>query len=137
MEKATESKLSFLNFRISKSKFEVDNTYGKKLNIEMNASGELNKAEKQFHLLLQVKVKDDKGGLSIEIDAHADYKLDGDLDDPKFNNYMYLNAPAILFPHIRAYIVSLTALSGISPVTLPLVNISGMKDILMKQTELL
>ncbi len=104
------------------------------MSIGLDASGEINKAEGKFHLKLNVHVSDEDRGLSVEVDACADYLIDGDVEDPKFSNFLYLNAPAILFPYIRAYISALTALSGIPPVTLPPVNISGMKEVLQKKT---
>ena len=49
-------------------------------------------------------------------------------DSDKLSRFLYLNAPAIMFPYLRAYISSLTALSGINPITLPTLNLSGLKS---------
>lgn len=104
------------------------------MNIGLEASGEIKRDESKFHLKLNVQVSDENEGLTVEVDAYADYKLEGDIEDPRYSDFLYLNAPAILFPYIRAYISALTALSGIPALTLPPVNISGMKEILQKQT---
>ncbi|MGV8090768.1 MAG: protein-export chaperone SecB [Mangrovibacterium sp.] len=134
MEEAKDSRLSFTGFRIKRSVIDIKGPIGKKMNIGLEASGEIKKSENKFHLKLNVHVSDENEGLTVEVDAYADYKLDGDIEDPKYSDFLYLNAPAILFPYIRAYISALTALSGIPAVTLPPVNISGMKEILQKQT---
>jgi preprotein translocase subunit SecB len=61
------------------------------------------------------------------------FKFTGDFDEVK--NFLYLNAPAILFPYLRAYISTLTTLSGLDTYTLPTMNLSSLKDELEKSIE--
>ena len=50
------------------------------------------------------------------------FEFDEDLTNKQL--FFSQNAPAILFPYIRAYISALTALSGIPTITLPTLNLS-------------
>ena len=50
------------------------------------------------------------------------------------NQYFYTNAPAILFPYIRAYISTLTNLSGYKPINLPTLNLTSLREDLEKNT---
>ena len=67
------------------------------------------------------------------MDTFADFNIDTDvIEDTGYKNFIFTNAPAILFPYVRSYITSLTSLSGIKPVQLPILNISNLKDSLEK-----
>src|ERR1035437_3296965 len=114
MEKAQESLLSFSGFLITHSKIDIKGPVGNKMDIKLDATGEIRKEEKIFHLTLNVSLSDDRENLFVEVIAETDFKLgSGEIDEPDFSNYLYLNAPAIIFPYVRAYITSLTSLSGI------------------------
>jgi preprotein translocase subunit SecB len=133
-----DSLLSFNGFKITSSSIDFKGPIGQNMNFGIDASGEINKNTNVFHLVLNVEVTDDKNGLLIKVNATADYKIVGaDIDDPSFNNYLFLNAPAILFPYIRAYITALTALSGGDPITIPPLNISGLKESLKEHTQII
>lgn len=135
MENAKESQLSFSGFLITHSNIEIKGIVGKNMSINLDASGEINKSDGVFHLGLTVTVNDDLEALKVDVKAESDFKItEGSIDDPSFSNYLFLNAPAILFPYIRAYITSLTGLSGITPIIIPPINIVGLKDKLKEQT---
>lgn len=135
MENAKESLLSFSGFLITHSRIDIKGIVGNKMNISLDASGEIRKEEEIFHLALKVSVVDDLEKMFVEVKAETDFRIGGgDIDDPAFSNYLYLNAPAIIFPYVRAYITSLTGLSGIPPVIIPPINISGLKEKLQEHT---
>ncbi len=90
---------------------------------------ELFKDEKKFILLLGISVSDKKKFFNMDIEAEATFEYDN-MDDDKLEKFLIMNAPALLFPYIRAYISNITALSGISTVLLPTLNMTGLSDIL-------
>ena len=47
------------------------------------------------------------------------------------------NAPAILFPYIRAYISNITALGGIAPIILPTLNLESVGKTLKDELEII
>lgn len=51
------------------------------------------------------------------------------------SEYFYTNAPAIIFPYIRAYISSLTALSGMEAINLPPLMLGGLREELFQNTK--
>ena len=58
----------------------------------------------------------------------ADFKedeFDRDLTDEQRNSFFDVNAPAILLPFVRAYISSLTSLSGFNHIILPTINFAA------------
>lgn len=120
------SQFQFKGFQIKKSLIDINNNDDLDLSIQFKPSGILNKKDSTFILNLGVAIKDsDK--LNIEILSESFFKY-SNIDDDKLSNFLYLNAPAIMFPYLRAYISSLTALSGINPITLPTLNLSGLKS---------
>ncbi|WP_222708016.1 protein-export chaperone SecB [Algibacter pacificus] len=51
------------------------------------------------------------------------FKLDKDISEEfKLSDFPKINAPAIAFPYLRAYISNLTLQSGFEPVMLPSIN---------------
>ena len=48
--------------------------------------------------------------------------------------YFYINAPAIIFPYVRAYIAALTSLSGFETINLPPINVGVLKEELKSNT---
>ena len=136
MENAQNSAMSFDGFSINRSLIKINGEIGQDMHIEFDPSGEINKVDQVFRLFLNVRITEKQEGVLIEVDASANFNIHkGDISDPGFENYLFLNAPAILFPYIRAYITSLTALSGISPIILPTVNLTGLKDHLKQNTK--
>jgi preprotein translocase subunit SecB len=129
------SKFQFQGFIISRSLIERnDNEPTRKLSIGFKPQGVINKEDGVFQLHLGVKIDDEKKSLNIEIDATANFKFDTKLDKDSLSQFFYLNAPALLFPYIRAYIGTLTNLSGFEPINLPTLNISSLAEELKRNT---
>lgn len=92
------------------------------LHIDIDPEGStLDKEEHLLVLRMNTQVYSDKREVDIKVSlvAHFEYQSvqPGDLD-----KYIAYNAPAIIFPYVRAYISSLTGLSGVSPIILPTLN---------------
>ena len=62
----------------------------------------------------------------------ADYTFNKKESLENRNNIFYINAPALLFPYIRAYISTLTNLSRLESINLPTLNMSGLGEDLKK-----
>lgn len=130
-----ESKFQFKGFLIKRSLIELkEGLPSPKFSIRFNPKGIINPFESTFHLTLGVVIEDENKKLLIEIEAVADYLFDNAFDKETLNKLFYINAPALLFPYIRAYISTLTNLSGIKPITLPTLNLSVLGDELQKNT---
>ena len=79
------------------------------------------KEEKIFGIGFEIEIKDKKFDLSLE--AVFMFKLDANISEEfKLSDFPKINAPAIAFPYLRAYISNLTLQSGFEPVMLPSIN---------------
>ncbi|MDY4753237.1 MAG: protein-export chaperone SecB [Prevotella sp.] len=54
-------------------------------------------------------------------------------------NFICINAPAIIFPYIRAYVSTLTSLSGIPTIIMPTINMESvgrqLREIIQKEMD--
>ena len=127
METIKKSEFSFRDFLISKSDFyrkpvdKEQNTY----DISIVPSGIIHEKDKVFQLNLEVEVTEKNDRFKAIVIIIGFFEFTEVLDENQLTNYFYTNAPAILFPYVRAYIASLTALSGMETVNLPPINMSA------------
>lgn len=130
MEEIKKSNFKFSKYIIKKVNLHFSgNSSSKNIKLGFSPSGEVFKDEKKFILLLEISVSDKKKSFNMDIEAEATFEYDN-MDDDKLEKFLIMNAPALLFPYIRAYISNITALSGISTVLLPTLNMTGLSDIL-------
>ena len=136
MSEAIQSAFQFVKYNIKRSVIDrkADGNF-KSLNVGFNPKGVYNRNEKSFELFLGVRIQDEEEKLFIEVDSIAYYKIEAAVEEEKIlKNFFYINAPAILFPYVRAYIASLTTLSGMSPIHLPTLNLTSLAPELEKNT---
>lgn len=130
------SGFQFKGFKIRKSVINLIDNNDLDLSIVFKPSGILDKSKSSFLLKLIVEIKSSSSDFSVEVNAEGLFTY-SNMDDEKLSSLLYLNAPAILFPYLRAYVSSLTALSGINPITLPTLNLSGLKEQLEENTKVI
>ena len=120
------AKFRFKGFSIQKSLIEIkgDLNPNNKIDVEFKQTSSVNESESKYMHVLGVSIKDKEGKLNIEVEANGFFEFDKELDEDARSKFFNVNAPAILFPYVRAYITTLTSLSGISPVILPTLNLS-------------
>ena len=121
------AKFRFGGYNIVDSKISYDpsENISKNLEVELTQSHGVNLDENKFKLELGVTITDKEGLLNIEINCLGFFEFDSDLSPNERESFFNINAPAIVFPYLRAYITTLTALSGMNnPVILPTINLS-------------
>lgn len=130
-----DSKFQFKGFTIVRSLIERnEKESSKKLSLGFSPKGFINKDEATFQLHLGVKIEDENKSFNIEIEAIAYYTFENKEGLENLGKFFYINAPALLFPYIRAYISTLTNLSGFEPINLPTLNMTRLGDDLKKNT---
>jgi len=131
MNKPEVSKFQFANFVVQESHFLVVERGDYEFRFEFAPAGKVYPSLNQFELYLDLSVREKNDLLSIEIKtvSYFTYEEEGSLAENKF---FTVNAPAIVYPYIRAYIATLTAQSGIGTVTMPSMNLTPLGDILKK-----
>ncbi len=136
MEKESGAKFQFKNYFINHSLLELKKgDVSENINISFNPKGLINKNKSFFQLQLMVNIEDENKIINVEINAIANFLFDRKIEENQLNNYFYTNAPALLFPYIRAYISNLTTLSGAQPIILPTLNLSNLREDLKNNTK--
>ncbi|MNY30930.1 preprotein translocase subunit SecB [compost metagenome] len=128
------SPFRFLDFIIAEFKITRSPDYENngEIEISIDPSGVFIKNENSFQLTLDVNISDDSDGFNIDVKAIGffEFKLLEGETEVNPSTYFYTNAPAIVFPYIRAYVSSVSALSGLETVNLPVMNLSKLKEVL-------
>lgn len=74
-----------------------------------------------FKIVFNLKINDSEYDLNIE--AMFNFKTDEEItEDFKNSHFPKINAPAIAYPYLRAYVSNLTLQSGVTPIMLPTIN---------------
>ena len=132
------SKFQFKGYRINRSLIELDeNSNFENLKIWFAVSGLVKRVENLFILNLSVKIKNDESNLKIEVDTIANFLFEKVENIDDISSFFYNNSSAILFPYIRAYISTLTNLSGNRSITLPTMNLTNLADELRANTTII
>ena len=106
----------------------------KKFDLQINPSAIIHDKTKIFELILKVFVSEKSERFKAHVEAHGFFSYKDVSEDPKLKDLFYFNAPAIIYPYIRAYISSLTALSGMEAITIPVLIMGGLKKELEENT---
>lgn len=131
-----KASIQFLKFLVRESHISFNEIGEYKIALDFNAHAVVEQSVTKYHLFIQTKVKEDDDKFNIDVVAEAIFDYDGEIaiDDLK-NGLFTKNAPAIVFPYIRAYIASLTALSGVPTLSLPTLNLTKLGEDLMNNIE--
>lgn len=121
------AKFRFKQYQIVKSNIEIKNpsTISDRLEISINKSEAINQDEHKYRLTFGVSVSDENKSLLIDILCHGFFDFEEDITDDEKKVFFNTSAPAILFPYIRAYISTLTTLSGVRGIILPTINLTA------------
>lgn len=121
------AKFRFLNYQIHSSSINIHNAESadKDLQIDIKKSNKEEETNNLYSLFFEIIIKDKNGSLDIYINIEGKFEFNQDLADSEKESFFNINAPAILFPYVRAYISTLTSLSGINPIILPTINLSN------------
>lgn len=117
----------FIGYKIVESsiKYNPDLSNIENLCVNIKNTTGINEDELKLSLELELEVKNESNDLNVVVKAIGIFEFDSNLSDNHKEIFFNSSAPSILFPYIRAYITSLTALSGIQPIILPTINLSG------------
>ena len=111
-----------------------------RLRIEINPKGSHLLKEKNL-LVLRMNCRvysepEESKDLEVKVDIVAHFEYEG-MSEEEIGVYLSMNAPAIVFPYVRAYISSLTGLSGIAPLVLPTLNMRKFGSMLQRELGLI
>ncbi len=120
------AKFRFLGYKITDSQIHIDadKEVSKGCDVTFEKTAGVNDAERRMRLLLIARIDSQNKAMHIEVKAEGYFEFEQNITEEEQKIFFNTSAPAILFPYVRAYIGSLTALSGVSPVVLPTLNLS-------------
>jgi len=94
--------------------------------VDFKPLGTLNYRNGKFALELIVKINDPKGNIEIEIKALGKFTFQN-IERANLSKLLSINSPALMYPYVRAFVSTITSVSGISPVLMPTMNLSALK----------
>lgn len=133
MSDLEKSSFRFVNFIVRESHIVLNSQGEFQINVNFNPKGYIFKALNQFHLELAVTITEQSERFHVNLVSIGVFEFDegADLEAYK-SSFFTLNAPAIIYPYIRAYVSTLTTQSGVFNVTLPTYNLTALADSLKK-----
>ncbi len=136
MSETKSADFQFQGFVIEQSIIELrDSARERELDIKLAPSGVIDNKNKIFKLKLGLEINEPGDEIYLKIVAVGSYVFNEEIEEKMLDSFFYLNAPAILFPYLRAYISTLTTLSGIPSVNLPTLNLTGFRAELKANTK--
>lgn len=126
-----KSDLSFINFVVPRFVFEKSPFEDSENSFEINPQAVIIRSSNQFHINVEIEIVDSKNEFNLKMLCIGVFKYNTE-DEKTLLDFMSINGPAIVFPYIRSFISSYTALSGFDTITLPTLNLSGHKEKLIQ-----
>lgn len=125
-----KSKFQFLGYQITESiiKIAEDIDVSDNINVNFEQTIGVDEGDHKMRLTMTAVVTDANNALDVKVTSNGYFQFDSDIDDNMKEVFFCVNAPAILFPYIRAYITALSSLSGVAPIIIPTLNLSVRKN---------
>jgi preprotein translocase subunit secB len=132
-EKIEKARFRFVEYLFQETSIKLTGEdIGDDVEFGIEPNGIFEEDNKMFILTLNVLVKDKKSSLEVKMTVTGKFEYETN-DIQELVPYLGFNAPAIMFPYIRAYITNITALGGMSPIILPTLNMESVgKELLDK-----
>lgn len=127
-----KSDFRFEGYRIYRSSINVKEEGSPDEGYEINIAPSGLKNKDKFDLTLDINIKDKKEIVDISMSVVGTFYFREDIDIKLLPTFFAINAPAILFPYVRAYISLLSSLSGIDAILLPTLNLSSLGEELLQ-----
>ena len=107
-----------------------------KIKIDFDANATVKQSVNKYHLIIETIISEAEGKLNIRVVSESIFDYDNEISIEELKAGLFTkNAPAIVFPYIRAYIASLTAISGVPTLNLPTLNLTKLgEQVLDKMT---
>jgi len=128
------AKIKFLNLQVTDVKLKVD-TFDQYSTDEIesgpfNIDCQFSETEsKLFGISFEINLKNKNQDFELRVKAIAHFECDENINQEFMqSDFVFINAPAIAFPYLRAFISNITLNSGYNPVILPAFNFVAMAN---------
>lgn len=131
----TPAAFSFQSYQVNKFSYTNPQTEEQSINIEFQLSGVLKSTENIYLLTIEFNATyGDEGKVFSNIVSEGIFKFTEPVQIDSIPEYFYANSIAILFPYLRAFITTLTAVANIKPLILPTLNLGSLAKPLKDNT---
>lgn len=139
MNGATRAAFTFEQFRIAQFSFTEFNVAEAGLKGHFDPYGLYQASDGNFAMRLDFAAQTESDEKEvIKLSFLAQFRFQGvvpaTLED--IPPYFYGNAIAIVFPYLRAFVTTLTAQANLTPLILPVFNLTGLEPVFRQQTTL-
>lgn len=114
---------------VTKCRFELfsDSSKLTKLTPQLQTTSKYSTSKKEVNVFISLKVKGfDESTASelfeLEVNTFAQFVGDQNCQEKDLQNFAKANAPAIVFPFVRASVANLCFAANTPPITLPIIN---------------
>lgn len=119
-----QNAINFLGFNVTNVVFERPHGLNQgefQINIEHIA--QINPSDKNlFQAVFIVTVTDSEKKFNLQVKAVADFQIIGEIEENIYTSFINVNAPAIAYPYLRAFVSNIILQAGMAPIILPPVN---------------
>ena len=132
----SKATIQFLKFFVKESYISFNEIGEYKIKIDFDANATVKQSVNKYHLIIETIISEAEGKLNIRVVSELIFDYDNEISIEELKAGLFTkNAPAIVFPYIRAYIASLTAISGVPTLNLPTLNLTKLgEQVLDKMT---
>lgn len=138
MLEAQKGTFSLVNYKINKFSLSEPSDENVGLSVLFAPKGSYYKSKSLYILQFNFSVTHGENIKTEFITAsiEATFRFDSDVKTGEnIPNYFYTNCIAIVFPYLRSFITTLTAVSNIKPLILPLLNLGFLEPELKQNTQ--
>lgn len=121
---STQNTLSFQGFNVTNVVLErpFGFTTGE-FSINIEHLVQVNTANKNLFQIVYIVTLNDKDKLfNLQVKAVADFQIIGEIGSVIYESFINVNAPAIAYPYLRAFVSNLVLQAGMNPIIMPPVN---------------
>lgn len=130
--------IQFQDFKVTESIIKYRESGKFDINIEFNPKAVVYESETKFVLDLDVQIIEENEKFLINLATVSTFTYDKSIPLENYINSLFIiNAPAIVFPYLRAFISTLTLQSGMPPLVLPTLNLTGIGENLKRNIQVL
>lgn len=130
-----KSRFKFEGYKIIHSELDLPDVDSicEEFSIGIEAKGKIR--DEHFYLTLNATIASKDEKFFANVVMVGEFVFDKEINKGMLEGLFCTNAPAIMFPYIRAYISTLTALSGRDTVIVPTLMMTPLKDEILKSLE--
>lgn len=134
-DQVKKASFEFENYKVVKFSFSDPNDDITNLSVHFEPSGEYNVKEGRFILSFGFVASYNEGN-NVLIDAliQASFKFPDATPLEEIPAYFYRNSIALVYPYVRSFATTLTAVGNVKPLILPVLNLSNLEEPLKKAT---